>query len=402
MAKKLTSTTNLNKFVRVKPHCNIGTIGHVDHGKTTLTAAITRCLQGIGSTLFRAYHEIDSHVEERTRGITINAAHIEYETEKRHYSHIDCPGHQQYVKNMLTGAVQMEGAILVVAVNDGPQIQTREHIILAKEVSISYMVVYINKLDSMLESDMKDLVELEVRELLESYGFPEDLPVIKGSARKALNEDEISDLGGGSVKLLMDTVDSYIKQPIRLHEVPFLLSIEGVFMAEGRGTVLTGKVETGILKLGDPLELIGGREALTTLCMGLEMFHKSLEFAEAGDNVGVLVRHVKRQDAKRGFVLAAPDFIKAYVNFDAKIYILTKKEGGRHKAFVSNYKPQFFFRTANMTGTITLPEDIAAAMPGDSLIVNVELVERVALNVGLRFVMREGNLTIGAGVITKL
>jgi len=390
------------KYIRVKPHCNIGTIGHVDHGKTTLTAAITRCLQGIGSTVFKAYHDIDSHVEERTRGITINAAHIEYETELRHYSHIDCPGHQQYVKNMLTGAVQMEGAILVVAVNDGPQVQTREHIILAKEVGIPYMIVYINKLDSMLEMDMKDLVELEVRELLESYGFPTDLPVVKGSARKALNEEDYSDLGMGSVKKLMEQVDSYIKQPVRLNDAPFLMAIEGVFMATGRGTVLTGKVETGTIKVGDSLELIGGRENISTVCMGLEMFHKSLDTAEVGDNVGILVRAVKREDAKRGFVLCAPNHIKSFSKFKAKIYVLTYKEGGRRKAFVSNYTPQFFFRTANLTGTIILPEEVSAVMPGDSLEVTVKLVDKAALNLGLKFVMREGNITIGAGVITKL
>jgi len=397
LAKKV-----ITKFNRVKPHCNIGTIGHVDHGKTTLTAAITKCLQGIGDTIFKAYHEIDNHVEERNRGITINAAHIEYETEKRHYSHIDCPGHQQYVKNMLTGAVQMEGAILVVAVNDGPQIQTREHIILAKEVGIPYIIVYINKLDSMLEADMKDLVELEVRELLESYGFPSDLPVIKGSARQALFEETPSELGTLSVKTLMNTVDDYIKQPLRLKDAPFLMSIESIFVATGRGTVLTGKVETGIVKISDPLELVGGRNTISSLCMGLEMFRRSLDFAEVGDNVGILVRGIKKDEARRGYVLCAPNSIKAYTSLEAKIYILTKKEGGRHKAFVSNYKPQFFFRTANVTGTIILPENVSAVMPGDSLTVIVNLVDKVPLNLGLKFVMREGNLTIGAGVITSL
>jgi len=397
LAKKV-----ITKFNRVKPHCNIGTIGHVDHGKTTLTAAITKCLQGVGDTIFKAYHEIDNHVEERNRGITINAAHIEYETEKRHYSHIDCPGHQQYVKNMLTGAVQMEGAILVVAVNDGPQIQTREHIILAKEVGIPYIIVYINKLDSMLEADMKDLVELEVRELLESYGFPSDLPVIKGSARQALFEETPSELGTLSVKTLMNTVDDYIKQPLRLKDAPFLMSIESIFVATGRGTVLTGKVETGIVKISDPLELVGGRNTISSLCMGLEMFRRSLDFAEVGDNVGILVRGIKKDEARRGYVLCAPNSIKAYTSLEAKIYILTKKEGGRHKAFVSNYKPQFFFRTANVTGTIILPENVSAVMPGDSLTVIVNLVDKVPLNLGLKFVMREGNLTIGAGVITSL
>ena len=400
MSKKIISS-NTNKFIRSKPHCNIGTIGHVDHGKTTLTAAITKCLQGIGQTLFRAYHEIDNHVEERNRGITINAAHVEYETIKRHYSHIDCPGHQQYVKNMLTGAVQMEGAILVVAVNDGPQVQTREHIILAKEVGIPYIVVYINKLDSMLEYDMKDLVELEVRELLESYGFPMDLPVVKGSARQALFEDDASELGQISVQNLMNTVDEYIKQPKRKNEAPFLLSVEGVFIATGRGTVLTGKVETGIVKLGDSLDLVGGRFTQKTICMGLEMFRRSLEFAEVGDNVGILVRGIKKDEAKRGYIVCEQNSMYAYLNFYAKIYVLTKKEGGRHKPFVTNYKPQFFFRTANVTGTINLPENIAIVMPGDSLEVNIDLVEKTTLNEGLRFVMREGNITIGAGVITK-
>jgi elongation factor Tu len=397
------SKKNLNiKFIRTKAHCNIGTIGHVDHGKTTLTAAITKCLSGIGNTIFKAYHEIDNHVEEQVRGITINAAHIEYETEKRHYTHIDCPGHQQYIKNMLTGAVQMEGAILVVAVNDGVQVQTREHIILSKEVGIPYMIVYINKLDAMLEREMKDLVEIEVRELLESYGFPTDLPVVKGSARDALNEDDPSDLGTDSVKKLMNFVDNYIKQPVRSKEIPFLMSIEGIFMATGRGTVLTGKIESGLLNIGDPLELVGGRNLITTNCMGLEMFRKSLDFAEVGDNVGILVKSVKREDARRGFVLAAPNFIKSYSFFNAKIYVLTKKEGGRHKSFITNYKPQFFFRTANITGTIILPEDVSVVMPGDSLIVEVQLVEKAPINVGLRFVMREGNLTIGAGIVTEV
>lgn len=397
MAKKIQQV-----FIKSKPHCNIGTIGHVDHGKTTLTAAITKCLQGIGNTSFHSYGDIDNHIEERTRGITINAAHIEYETNARHYSHIDCPGHQQYVKNMLTGAVQMEGAILVVAVNDGPQVQTREHIILAKEVGIPFIIIYINKLDLMMEGDMKDLVELEVRELLESYGFPTDLPCIKGSARKALEEQSETELGTGSVRILMQTVDSYIKQPERKSKEPFLMSIEGIFMATGRGTVLTGKIETGTVKIGDALEVVGGRDNINTSCMGLEMFRKSLEIAESGDNVGILVKAVKRDDVKRGYILAALNLIKAYSNFKAKIYALTQKEGGRSKPFVSNYTPQFFFRTANMTGSIILPEDVSAVMPGDSLQVSVKLVGRVPLNKGLHFVMREGNITIGAGIILEL
>ena len=391
----------VNKFIKTKPHCNIGTIGHVDHGKTTSTAAITKCLQGIGGTAFHAYHDIDSHVEERNRGITINAAHIEYETEKRHYSHIDRPGHQQYVKNMLTGAAQMEGAILVVAVNDGPQVQTREHIILSKEVGIPYLIIYVNKLDLMLEGDMKDLVELEVRELLESYGFPSDLPCVKGSARWALEEDGESTVGTGSVRILMDTVDSYIKEPERKKDVPFLMAIESIFMAMGRGTVLTGKIETGTIKIGDNLEVVGGRDIISTVCLGLETFRKSLDIAEVGDNVGVLVKAVKRDEVQRGFVLAAVNMIKAHDSFNAKIYALTKKEGGRHKPFVSNYTPQFFFRTANVTGSIILPEDISAVMPGDSLVVKIKLVNKIPLNTGLRFVMREGNITIGAGIILE-
>ena len=389
------------KFIKTKPHCNIGTIGHVDHGKTTLTAAITKTLQGIGNTVFYAYHDIDNHVEERNRGITINAAHIEYETEKRHYSHIDCPGHQQYVKNMLTGAVQMEGAILVVAVNDGPQVQTREHIILAKEVGIPYLIIYINKLDLMLEGDMKDLVELEVRELLDSYGFIGDIPCIKGSARIALEESEASQIGTGSVKTLMDTVDSYIKQPERKKDAPFLMAIEGIFMATGRGTVLTGKIETGIVKVGDSLEVIGGRDNISTQCMGLEMFRKSLDLAEAGENVGILVKAVKRDDVRRGFVLASINTIKAYDSFKGKIYVLTQKEGGRHKPFITNYTPQFFLRTANVTGSIILPDEISAVMPGDSLVITVKLVDKIAAQIGDRFVMREGNITIGAGVILE-
>jgi len=395
------------KFERNKPHCNIGTIGHVDHGKTTLTAAITRCLQGIGGTVFKAYSDIDNHVEERIRGITINAAHVEYETVKRHYSHIDCPGHQQYVKNMLTGAVQMEGAILVVSVNDGPQVQTREHIILAKEVGIKFMVVYINKLDSLQEPEMKDLVELEVRELLESYGYPEDLPVVKGSARMALEEqyEKPSNLGLLSVQKLMDTVDSYIKQPERLKDVPFLLSIEQSYVITGRGTVVTGKIEQGLVKISDSLEIIGNnkkKEIISTVCLGLEMFRKSMDSAEVGDNVGVLIKGVKKDDVKRGFILAAPGYIKPFKKFIAKIYILSAEEGGRKKPFVSNFKPQFFFRTANVTGSITLPVDVTIVMPGDSLLLTVDLMEYCPLNIGLRFVFRESHVTVGAGVITEL
>jgi len=389
------------KFERTKPHCNIGTIGHVDHGKTTLTAAITKCLIGIGSTTFRAYSDIDNCTEERERGITINAAHIEYETQKRHYSHIDCPGHQQYVKNMLTGAAQMEGAILVVAVNDGPQVQTREHVILAKEVGIPYIVVYINKLDFKLSADMKDLVELEVRELLEAYGYPDDLPVMKGSARMALEETEPSQLGTESVQMLMEVVDSYIQQPERALNAPFLLSIESTLVAKGRGTVVTGKVDQGKVQINDELEIIG-QDIKTTTCLGLEMFRKSLDYAEVGDNIGILIRGIRKDEVSRGYILATPGTVRAHSQFEAKIYILTKKEGGRHTGFASNYKPQFFFRTMNVTGTISLPESHAFVMPGDSVTIKVELVNKVPLSIGLRFVMREGNLTIGAGVITNV
>jgi len=389
------------KFERIKPHCNIGTIGHVDHGKTTLTAAITKCLSGIGNTTFKAYSDIDNCTEERERGITINAAHVEYETESRHYSHIDCPGHAQYVKNMLTGAAQMEGAILVVAVNDGPQVQTREHVILAKEVGIPYIVVYINKLDFRISGDMKELVELETRELLEAYGYPDDLPVIKGSARTALEETEESELGTSSVVSLMNTVDTYIKQPDRLVDAPFLLSVESTLVATGRGTVVTGKVDQGKVKINDPLEVVG-TEVMSTICLGLEMFRRSLDFAEVGDNVGILIRGIKKGDIGRGFVVITPGTIKPYSIFDAKAYILTKKEGGRHKGFSSNYKPQFFFRTMNITGTINLLDSMTFVMPGDSINMNVLLVNKAPLTLGLKFVMREGNLTIGAGVITKL
>lgn len=402
-------TVKKAKFERNKPHCNIGTIGHVDHGKTTLTAAITKSLQGIGNTIFRGYSDIDNHQEERERGITINAAHVEYETQARHYSHIDCPGHQQYVKNMLTGAVQMDGAILVVAVNDGPQVQTREHIILAREVGIAHIIVYINKLDFMQDKTMKELVEMEIRELLESYGFPEDLPVIKGSARKALEENEPTALGTGSVNELMDTVDTYIPQPdIRLSELPFLLPVEHIHAVKGRGTVVTGKVEQGTVKVEDILDLVGP-DVKSTLCLGLEMFRKSLDFAQFGDSVGVLLKGIKKrenkkeaEDVKRGYILCKPGLVKPYSKFTAKVYILSAKEGGRKSSFVSNYKPQFFFRTTSVTGSIQLPQDHPVAMPGEHISFDVELFEKTPVTMGLRFVMREGNLTVGAGVITEL
>jgi elongation factor Tu len=391
------------KFERNKPHCNVGTIGHVDHGKTTLTAAITKCLQNIGCTVFKSYSDIDSNIEERLRGITINASHIEYETEKRHYSHIDCPGHQQYIRHMLMGAIQMEGAILVVSVNDGPQVQTREHVILAREVGIAYMIVYINKLDTMQEPDLKDLVELEARELLETYQYATDLPVIKGSARTALNEDydKPSELGLLSVKALMEAVDNYIPQPTRRINEPFLLSIESVHVITGRGTVVTGQIEQGILKENDELELLG-KDIKKTICLGMETYHKTLTVAEVGDNVGILIKNIKKDQVKRGYVLCAPGTMKLYKSFEAKIYIMTKAEGGRHKPFVTGYKPQFFFRTCNITGAINITGENSVAMPGDTLIVNIYLSDFCPLNKGLKFVMRESTITIGAGVITEL
>jgi len=389
------------KFERTKPHCNIGTIGHVDHGKTTLTAAITRVLSGIGSTQFKGYSDIDHCLEERERGITINAAHVEYETELRHYSHIDCPGHQQYIKNMLTGAVQMEGAILVVAVNDGPQVQTREHVILAKEVGIPYVIVYINKVDLRMSGDVKELVELEVLELLESYGFTGDLPVVKGSARAALEESSPSEIGTGSVESLMNHVDNYIKQPVRHLDLPLIISVEGSLVVRGRGTVVTGKVEQGVIKVNDELDLVG-EVIQKTLCLGLEMFRKSLDFAEVGDNVGVLIRGVKKKEVSRGDILTHSGFIKPSSNFTCKVYILSKKEGGRSTGFAGNYKPQFFFRTCNITGNLIFPESISFILPGDSAELVVNLYRKAPLTLGLKVIMREGNLTIGAGIITKI
>lgn len=394
------------KFTRSKPHCNIGTIGHVDHGKTTLTAAITKVLAlKDTNTKFKSYHDIDSNVEERTRGITINASHVEYETENRHYSHIDCPGHQHYIKNMITGATQMEGVILVVAVTEGPQEQTREHIILAKEIGIPYMVVYVNKMDALKEKEMKDLVEIEIRELVSSYSFPDDLPLIFGSARTALEENGSSRLGYESIVELMSTVDSYIKQPERPVDSPFLMPVESGYSISGRGTVLTGKIEQGKIKLNDEIEILN-KKIIKTFCTGLEMYRKVLEYAEAGENVGILVKGVpltenKRKNVGRGDVVAAPGTLGIYDAFEAKAYILEKKEGGRSKPFSSNYKPQFFFRTANVTGTVTLPED-SIAMPGDTITFTVKFDQKIPLNEGLRFALREGSLTIGAGIITRL
>lgn len=389
------------KYVRTKPHCNIGTIGHVDHGKTTLTAAITKVLfKGETGTKFLKYDQIDRQVEERSRGITIIATHVEYETEARHYTHIDCPGHQDYIKNMIIGATQMEGVILVVAVTEGPQEQTREHVILAKEVGIKYLVVFCNKLDALLERDMKEFVEIEIRELLVNYDYPEDLPMVFGSARRALEEEDETDIGTGSVRELMNIVDSYIQVPSRLTEDPFLLSIEEIFVITGRGTVVTGKVERGEVKVGNPLEIVGSK-IFQTSCAGLEMYRRSMDYAQVGDNVGILVRGIKKDDIRRGFVVAQPGTVKAVAKFEAKAYLLTKKEGGRHKPILSKFKPQFFFRTANVTGSIILPEGVTA-LPGDTVSFEVHLLDKAAITEGLRFVMREGSVTLGAGFVVKL
>lgn len=389
------------KFERSKLHCNIGTIGHVDHGKTTLTAAITKLLAGIGNTVYKQYSDIDNCTEERARGITINAAHIEYESEHRHYSHIDCPGHQQYIKNMLTGAVQMEGAILVVAVNDGPQVQTREHIILAKEVGIPYMIVYLNKVDLKVSADMKELVELEIRELLESYGYPDDLPVLKGSARTALEEVEESEIGMISIRNLIKEVDTYIKQPDSNLENPFLLSVESSLVVRGRGTVVTGKVEHGQLTVNDELDLVSDI-IRKTMCLGIEMFRKSLDNSRCGDNVGILLKNIKEKEVSRGDMLCTIGVIKPYLIFKCKVYFLLFKEGGRKTGFGCNYKPQFFFRTSNVTGSLTFPENVTFIMPGDSLELIVTLNKKSPITLNLKVILREGNLTIGAGVITSL
>jgi len=386
------------KFIRVKQHCNIGTIGHVDHGKTTLTAAITKALSGIGKTQFKDYGDIDFHPEERKRGITINATHVEYETEKRHYSHIDCPGHQDYIKNMITGANQMEGVILVVSVVDGVQVQTREHVILAKEIGIPYLVVFLNKMDALVDSSMADLVELEILELTEKYGY-KDVPVIRGSARPALNGDKTQlDI----IRKLMSTVDEHVKDPVRHLNLPFIMPVESIVIAQGRGTVVTGKVERGQVKSGDELELFTAKQIYKTSCMGVEMFKRILDFAQVGDNVGILLKNVPNKEVLRGNILTAPNTMKYYTTFKARVYLLSEKEGGRAKPFRSGYKPQFFFRVSNVTGTITLEENVDLGMPGENLTIKVVFVAKSVLNEGLRFVMREGKLTIGAGVITDL
>ena len=390
------------KFERSKPHCNIGTIGHVDHGKTTLTAAITKVLSEAGGAQFVDYANIDKAPEERARGITISTSHVEYETDKRHYAHVDCPGHADYVKNMITGAAQMDGAILVVSAADGPMPQTREHILLARQVGVPAIVVYMNKCDQVDDPELLELVEMEIRELLSSYQFPGDeIPIIKGSAKVAL-EDGDAKLGKESILALMEAVDSYIPQPERPKDKPYLMPIEDVFSISGRGTVVTGRIERGVIKVGDEVEIVGLRPTQKTTCTGIEMFRKLLDQGEAGDNVGVLLRGTKREEVERGQVLAAPGTITPHTDFTAECYILTKEEGGRHTPFFSNYRPQFYFRTTDVTGTIELPEGTEMVMPGDNIKMTVKLIVPVAMDEGLRFAIREGGHTVGAGVVSKI
>jgi elongation factor Tu len=390
------------KFNRNKPHCNIGTIGHVDHGKTTLTAAITKVLAEKGGATFTAYDQIDKAPEERARGITIATAHVEYETGARHYAHVDCPGHADYVKNMITGAAQMDGAILVVSAADGPMPQTREHILLARQVGVPSLVVYMNKVDMVDDAELLELVELEVRELLSSYEFPgDDIPIIKGSALCALEGRE-PEIGQNSIQELMDAVDSYIPQPERAKDRPFLMPIEDVFTISGRGTVVTGRVERGIVKVGDEVEIVGLRPTTKTIATGVEMFRKLLDQGEAGDNIGVLLRGTKREEVERGQVLAKPGSITPHTVFTAEAYVLTKEEGGRHTPFFGNYRPQFYFRTTDVTGTVKLPEGTEMVMPGDNVTMEVELLAPIAMEEGLRFAIREGGRTVGAGVVAKI
>ena len=390
------------KFERNKPHCNIGTIGHVDHGKTTLTAAITKILAEAGGAEFTAYDQIDRAPEEKARGITISTAHVEYETGARHYAHVDCPGHADYVKNMITGAAQMDGAILVVSAADGPMPQTREHILLARQVGVPALVVYMNKVDQVDDEELLELVELEIRELLSSYDFPgDDIPVVKGSALAAL-EDGDEATGRNSVLELMTSVDEYIPQPDRPKDQPFLMPIEDVFSISGRGTVVTGRVETGVIKVSDPVEIVGIRETSKSVCTGVEMFRKLLDQGEAGDNVGLLLRGIGRTDVERGQVIAAPGSIRPHTRFSCEAYVLTKDEGGRHTPFFSNYRPQFYFRTTDVTGSVVLPEGTEMVMPGDNVSMEVQLIAPIAMDEGLRFAIREGGRTVGAGVVSKI
>ncbi|MEP1031583.1 MAG: elongation factor Tu, partial [Alphaproteobacteria bacterium] len=390
------------KFERNKPHCNIGTIGHVDHGKTSLTAAITKVLAETGGATFSAYDQIDKAPEEKARGITISTAHVEYETEGRHYAHVDCPGHADYVKNMITGAAQMDGAILVVSAADGPMPQTREHILLARQVGVPALVVFMNKVDQVDDEELLELVEMEIRELLSSYDFPgDDIPIIKGSALAAL-EDSDKATGHDAVLELMRAVDDYIPQPDRPKDQPFLMPIEDVFSISGRGTVVTGRIERGVVKVGEEIEIVGIKDTTKTTCTGVEMFRKLLDQGEAGDNVGVLLRGTKREEVERGQVLAKPGSITPHTKFDCEAYILTKDEGGRHTPFFSNYRPQFYFRTTDVTGTVELPSGTEMVMPGDNISMVVNLIAPIAMDEGLRFAIREGGRTVGAGVVSKI
>ncbi|MBN67142.1 MAG: elongation factor Tu [Rickettsiales bacterium] len=390
------------KFERTKPHCNIGTIGHVDHGKTSLTAAITKVLAETGQAQYSAYDSIDGAPEEKARGITIATAHVEYETDSRHYAHVDCPGHADYVKNMITGAAQMDGAILVVSAADGPMPQTREHILLARQVGVPALVVFLNKCDQVDDEELLELVEMEVRELLSSYDFPgDDIPIVKGSALAAL-EDSNEDLGRNAIKELMKQVDEYIPQPDRPVDKPFLMPIEDVFSISGRGTVVTGRVEQGVINVNDEIEIVGIKDTQKTVCTGVEMFRKLLDRGEAGDNIGALLRGTKREDVERGQVLAKPGSITPHTKFTAEAYILTKEEGGRHTPFFSNYRPQFYFRTTDVTGMVKLPEGTEMVMPGDNISMEVELIAPIAMDEGLRFAIREGGRTVGAGVVGKI
>jgi elongation factor Tu len=389
------------KFERNKPHCNIGTIGHVDHGKTSLTAAITKVLAKTGGATFTAYDQIDKAPEERARGITISTAHVEYETANRHYAHVDCPGHADYVKNMITGAAQMDGAILVVSAADGPMPQTREHILLARQVGVPALVVFLNKMD-LADPELVELVELEVRDLLSSYDFPgDDIPIIQGSAVCAL-EGKQPEIGEEAVLKLMAAVDAYIPQPERMVDRPFLMPIEDVFSISGRGTVVTGRVERGIVNVGDEVEIVGIKNTVKTIVTGVEMFRKLLDRGEAGDNIGALLRGTKREDVERGQVLAKPGSITPHKKFNAEAYVLTKEEGGRHTPFFTNYRPQFYFRTTDVTGVVQLPEGVEMVMPGDNVSISVELIQPIAMDEGLRFAIREGGRTVGSGVVAKI
>jgi elongation factor Tu len=390
------------KFERTKPHVNVGTIGHVDHGKTTLTAAITTILAKKFGGEAKAYDQIDAAPEEKARGITINTAHVEYETANRHYAHVDCPGHADYIKNMITGAAQMDGAVLVVSAADGPMPQTREHILLARQVGVPHIIVYMNKCDMVDDEELLELVEMEVRELLSKYEFPGDvIPIIKGSALKAL-EGDTGPLGEGSIMALADALDNYIPTPQRTIDKPFLLPIEDVFSISGRGTVVTGRVERGVVKVGEEIEIVGIKPTVKTICTGVEMFRKLLDQGQAGDNVGVLLRGTKREEVERGQVLAKPGSIKPHTHFTSEVYVLSKDEGGRHTPFFNNYRPQFYFRTTDVTGAITLPEGVEMVMPGDNVQMTVKLINPIAMEEGLRFAIREGGRTVGSGVVAKV